>query len=388
MIARSGVSLALAVCLVGAFLQPGSSETRRATAASGDRARPTAPKSPRVVRTTRTSIVVAWRAATDNVRVTGYRVLQNGVRRAALAPDRRSYAFTQLSCGARYRLAVQATDAAKNVSRRSVLVAATADCPARSDPVVAAAGDLCSTSTDCAATAALLDTIRPDRVLTLGDNAYDDGSVSQFMRYYDPNWGRFKVKTSPSPGNHDYHTSGAKGYFEYFDERAPAEYYSFDIGAWHLISLNSEISVSSGSPQDAWLKADLAAHPSRCILAYWHRPRFSSGREHGSSSNMANLWRRLQAARADVILVGHEHNYERFARQDADGAADPRGMREFVVGTGGASLYQLGSPIANSEVRNSATHGVLELVMHPAGFDWRFVPVAGASFTDSGSDSC
>jgi hypothetical protein len=254
--------------------------------------------------------------------------------------------------------------------------------------VIAAAGDLCSTASDCAATAALLDRIDPDRVLTLGDNAYEDGSVSEFTRYFEPNWGRFKAKTSPSPGNHDYHTSGARGYFDYFGDRAPGEYYSFDLGAWHVISLNSEISGSSGSPQDRWLQADLAAHPNQCILAYWHKPRFSSGRVHGSSSSMANLWRRLQAARADVVLVSHEHNYERFARQNADGAADPQGIRQFVVGTGGADLSQFGRPIANSEVRNGSTHGVLEIVLRPARYDWRFVPVAGVSFTDSGTGSC
>jgi acid phosphatase type 7 len=309
------------------------------------------------------------------------------VPRAALGANRRSYAFRGLSCGTSYRLAVQATDAAQNVSRRRALVAATSDCPP-GDPVIAAAGDLCSTAGDCAATAALLDRIDPDRVLTLGDNAYEDGSVSEFTRYYDPNWGRFKARTSPSPGNHDYHTSGTRGYFDYFGERAPGEYYSFGLGASHVISLNSEISGSSGSPQDRWLQADLAAHPNRCILAYWHKPRFSSGRVHGSSSSMANLWRRLEAARADIVLVSHEHNYERFARQTADGAADPQGIRQFVVGTGGSDLSQFGRPIANSEVRNGSTHGVLEIVLHPAGYDWRFVPVAGASFTDSGSGSC
>jgi Calcineurin-like phosphoesterase len=387
MIARSRAVPALALCLAAASLQAGSSETRPALAASGDRARPTAPNSLRVLRTSTTSVAVAWGVATDNVRVTGYRVFRGGLPRAAVAASRRTYVFTGLACGKRYKLAVQARDAARNLSRRSVLVAATADCRP-GDPVIAAAGDLCSTTTDCAATAALVDRIDPDRILTLGDNAYEDGSASEFTRYYDPNWGRFKARTSPSPGNHDYHTSGAKGYFDYFGDRAPGEYYSFDLGAWHLISLNSEISASSGSPQDTWLKADLAAHPSRCILAYWHRPRFSSGREHGSSSSMAILWRRLQAARADVILVSHEHNYERFANQNADGVADAQGVRQFVVGTGGASLYRFARPIANSEVRNSSTHGVLEMVLHPAGYDWRFVPAAGASFTDAGSGRC
>ena len=193
---------------------------------------------------------------------------------------------------------------------------------------------------------------------------------------------------SPTPGNHEHHTSGARGYFDYFGARAPAEYYSFDLGAWHLISLNSEISVSSGSVQETWLKADLAAHPSKCILAYWHKPRFSSGSQHGGSSRLAPLWTALQAAGADVILNGHEHNYERFARQDASGRADPRGIRAFVVGTGGAGVYSFGTPVANSEVRNDRTFGVLRLVLHGGSYEWSFVPVAGASFTDSGSQTC
>jgi hypothetical protein len=192
------------------------------------------------------------------------------------------------------------------------------------------------------------------------------------------------------PGNHDYHTSGGSGYFGYFGSRAPAPYYSFDIGGWHLIALNGEISHSSGSPQERWLEADLAAQTRKCILAYWHEPRFSSGRVHGSDSSFDAFWHDLYAVGADIVLNGHEHNYERFAPQDPSGAADRRGIRQFVVGTGGADegTYPFGTPLANSQVRNTGTPGVLRLVLHPGRYDWRFVPAAGFGFTDSGSASC
>ena len=259
---------------------------------------------------------------------------------------------------------------------------------AAADPVIAAAGDLCGSATSCAPTAALLGRINPDRVLTLGDNAYEDGSVSDYASYYEPNWGVYKAKTSPAPGNHDYHTAGGAGYFSYFGSRAPAPYYSFDLGSWHLISLNGEISVSAGSAQVTWLKADLAAHRGQCVLAYWHEPRFSSGSVHGSSVYFDPFWRALYAAGADVVLNGHEHSYERFAPQNPDGQADPNGIREFVVGTGGWGLYGFGSPIANSEIRNNTSYGVLRLTLHPGSYDWQFVPVAGSSFTDTGSGFC
>jgi len=259
---------------------------------------------------------------------------------------------------------------------------------AATDPVVVAAGDICGSATDCDPTADLVEQINPTRALTLGDNAYPDGSPSQFSSYYDPNWGRFKAKTSPAPGNHDYHLSGASGYFGYFGPLAPAEYYSYDVGSWHLISLNSEISVSSSSAQLNWLRNDLAAHPNQCTLAYWHKPRFSSGTTHGGSSSFDPFWQALYAAKADVVLVGHEHNYERFAKQNPSGAADPNGIQQFVVGTGGAGLYGFGTPVANSQVRDSTSFGVLKLTLHASSYDWQFVPIAGSSFTDSGSGSC
>lgn len=233
-----------------------------------------------------------------------------------------------------------------------------------------------------------------DLVLALGDLQYEDGSRSKFIESYERSWGAYRSITRPAPGNHDYGTSGAAGYFSYFGRAAgdPAKgYYSFERGAWHLIALNSECAevggCAAGSPQERWLRRNLAASKRPCVLAYWHRPRFSSGL-HGSDAAYDAFWRALYGAHADVVLVGHDHDYERFALQDPDARRDPAGIREFVVGTGGRSHYPLALPRANSQVRNGETFGVLRLTLGPARYDWRFVPVKGASFSDAGSGRC
>jgi calcineurin-like phosphoesterase family protein/fibronectin type III domain protein len=261
---------------------------------------------------------------------------------------------------------------------------------AAADPVIAAAGDIASSSSGDTKTANVLDALNPTLVLTLGDNAYESGTLSQFNSYYEPTWGRHKAKTRPSPGNHDYRTSGASGYFGYFGSTAGPSgrgYYSFDIGSWHLVSLSSEIARDAGSSQVAWLKSDLAATTQPCILAYWHKARFSSG-PHGSDASLSPIWDALAAVRADVVLSAHDHLYERFAPQNSGGAADPNGIRQFVVGTGGRSHYQVGTVRANSVVRNSDSYGVLALTLRPSSFEWRFVPEAGRTFADSGSAPC
>lgn len=260
------------------------------------------------------------------------------------------------------------------------------------DPVLVGAGDIAGCSSDGdEATANLLDGI-PGTVFTTGDNVYPDGTASEFMDCYDPSWGRHKARTYPSPGNHDYHTEGAAGYFDYFGLAAgePGKgYYSYDLGSWHIIVLNSNILIGAGSEQEQWLRADLAAHPVACTLAYWHEPRFSSGDHHGSSVSIQPIWQALYDYGADVVLNGHEHNYERFAPQDPQGSADPiRGIRQFVVGSGGRSHYEVTNPIANSEVRNTDTFGVLKLVLHPDSYSWEFVPEAGGTFSDTGTSPC
>jgi calcineurin-like phosphoesterase family protein len=263
--------------------------------------------------------------------------------------------------------------------------------------VLVGAGDIasCSAQGD-EATARLLDGLvngsLPVIVFTTGDNAYGDGTASEFAQCYDPTWGRHKARTRPAPGNHDYHGSGASGYFGYFGAAAgpaPGGYYSFDAGDWHVVVLNSNIAMAAGSDQERWLRADLAASGTQCTLAIWHHPRFTSGTKHGSNAAVGPLWDALYAAGADVVINGHEHSYERLAPQTPAGVADPaRGLREFIVGTGGEGLSSFGTPLPTSEVRNGATFGVLMLTLEAREYSWEFVPVAGATFTDSGSGSC
>jgi hypothetical protein len=257
--------------------------------------------------------------------------------------------------------------------------------------VLVGAGDIadCSSSDD-EATAALLDNIA-GTVFTAGDNAYDDGTTSDYADCYDPTWGRHKARTRPSPGNHDYNTSGAGPYYSYFGTNAGPSgrgYYSYDLGDWHIISLNSNVDMSAGSSQEQWLRADLAASTKHCTLAYWHHPRFSSG-SHGSDDMSQPIWQALYDNNADVVVVGHDHNYQRFAPQTPSGQADAaRGIRQFVAGTGGRSHYTFGSTIANTEAYNEDTYGVLKLTLRASSYTWEFIPVAGRSYRDSGSGSC
>jgi hypothetical protein len=263
------------------------------------------------------------------------------------------------------------------------------------DPVLVGAGDIstCSSDND-EATAKLLDGIA-GTVFTAGDNAYPSGAPNDFASCYGPTWGRHLARTRPAVGNHDYGTAGAGGYFGYFGAAAgdPAKgYYSYDLGAWHVVALNSNCSIVScaaGSDQEQWLRADLAAHPSSCTAAYWHHPRFTSGTNHAPELAVAPLYQALYDLGADVVVTGHNHQYERFAPLDPGGTLDPlRGIAEFVVGTGGAELYGFGTPQVGSEARSADGYGVLTLTLHPTGYDWQFVPVPGNPFTDAGSASC
>ena len=283
--------------------------------------------------------------------------------------------------------------------------------PATTNPVIAAAGDIaCSpsdsnyksgagTSTACRQkyTSDLLVNAGLAAVLPLGDLQYNGGALSDFRAVYDPTWGRVKSITRPVLGNHE---GTGTGYFDYFNGSGVTSgragdrgkgYYSFDVGSWHLIALNSNcsrVSCSPGSAQETWLRADLGAHPASCTLAYWHHPRFSSGYD-GDGTFMQPLWQALYDAGAELALVGHSHDYERFAPQDAAGKANSlQGIRQFVVGTGGAFFTGLGTAKPNSEVRQNNTYGVLNLTLKPTGYDWRFLAESGKLFSDSGSGTC
>ena len=265
------------------------------------------------------------------------------------------------------------------------------------EPVLVGAGDIadCANLLGAGATAKLLDSI-PGTVFTVGDNAYDSGTAEQFANCYDPTWGRHKARTRPAVGNHEFHSGGATPYFNYFGANAgdPSKgYYSYDLGTWHIIVLNSECTevggCQTGSAQEKWLRADLQAHPAACIAAYWHKPLFSSGARHGNDPEVRPFWDDLYAAHATLVLGGHDHDYERFAPQDPDGKLDPKhGIREIVVGTGGKSHRPFAAPLPASEVRNDDTFGVLKLTLHVNSYDWEFVPEEGKTFRDFGSDSC
>lgn len=262
---------------------------------------------------------------------------------------------------------------------------------AADEAVLLAAGDIASClSGGDERTADLLDQL-PGTIAALGDDVYERGLALEYDLCYAPSWGRHRERTRPVPGNHDYGVRGAGPYYAYFGAAAGergAGYYSYDLGAWHIVALNSEVAHGAGSAQEQWLRADLAAHPARCTLAYAHRPRFSSGAEHGSDAAMQPLWQALYDAGGDVVLAGHDHDYERFAPQGPAGTKDAeRGLREFVVGTGGRGLRSFGAVAPNSEVRFAGELGILELRLKPEGYTWRFHPVAG-SFRDEGAGAC
>jgi hypothetical protein len=269
-------------------------------------------------------------------------------------------------------------------------------------PTLVAAGDIAcppgeaTTSTTCrqGETAALIDRLAPAVVAAAGDLQYPGGELDNFRLAYGPSWGRFRARTRPAPGNHEWVTPGGAGYFAYFGSRAGSPgrgWYSYDVGTWHVVVLNSncaEVGCAPGSAQERWLRTDLARHRSDCTLAYWHHPRFSSG-PHGNEDAVAPLWRALERAGADLVLSGHDHSYERFRAQTSTGRASPNGMVEFVVGTGGVSNYGFLLPRPNSLVRRSPAFGVLQLTLGKGAYAWRFVSVPGISFfRDSGTGRC
>jgi len=271
--------------------------------------------------------------------------------------------------------------------------------PSAADPTATrtliAVGDVAScNSTADEANAQLVATIR-GTIALLGDIAYELSSATDFAQCYDPAWGGFKSRTRPAPGNHEYGTPGAAGYFGYFGTLAGVGtqgYYSYNLGAWHVVVLNSNCLPAggcvAGSPQERWLRNDLRRNGAKCTLAYWHHPRFSSGL-HGDDPTMAPLWQALYDDRAELVLSGHDHDYERFMPQTADGRLDAkRGIREIVVGTGGRSLYPLVRNAPNTWIGNDQTYGVLRLTLARGRYSFRFLPVRGGTFTDSGSFRC
>jgi len=267
--------------------------------------------------------------------------------------------------------------------------------------ILVGAGDIvgCQDPRGALATAKLIEKI-PGTVFTLGDMVYDAANLAQFQNCYGTSWGKFRERTRPAIGNHEYLKGDANPYFQYWGAQAGPSgkgYYSYDLGQWHVVVLNTNCEApgvggcAAGSSQESWLRQDLHEHRGSCIVAYGHHPLFSSGifRSHAVHPELKRLWEDLYAAHADLILAGHEHSYERFAPQDPDGRTDPQhGIREIVVGTGGRSHYPLGRVLPNSEVQNFDTYGVLKLTLSPQGYTWEFIPEEGKSFHDSGAGVC
>jgi hypothetical protein len=258
-----------------------------------------------------------------------------------------------------------------------------------------AAGDIADCTPPAEQTAQLVDRLS-GMVAVPGDAVYEVGSLQEYTSCYAPTWGRHKWRTRPAVGDHDYETPGAAGFFTYFGAAAGVPglgWYSYEIGSWHVVVLNTACDqiggCGPGSPQEAWLRADLAAHPTRCSVAYWHAPLFSSG-SHGGIAAVKPLFQALYDHGVELVLSGNDHDYERFAPQNADGGLDQaRGVRQFVVGTGGRYLRPFDAVHhPNSEAASDSTFGVLALDLDALGYDWRFVPVAGSTFTDSGSGTC
>lgn len=267
--------------------------------------------------------------------------------------------------------------------------------PTNEDPVLVGAGDIADyDSPGTRATVELLDGIE-GTVFTLGDNVQGGGSIEEFRKYYGSTWGRHRDRTRPAVGNHEYYTPGAAGYFEYFGEAAgdpDKGYYAYDLEGWRIIVLNGMCENIGGcgpdSPQVEWLREELAANDRACTLTIAHHPLFSSGDKHGSDAKMKPLYDELHEAGVEAVFSGSEGNYERFAPQDPDGNADPEGVRQFIVGTGGHFLNGFEEPLPNSEVRNAETHGVIKLTLREESYEWEFIPVEGETFSDSGSARC
>ncbi len=252
--------------------------------------------------------------------------------------------------------------------------------------------DLPDSGAGAVATGKLIDSI-PGTVFTVGDHAYPSGTADQFRDCYEPRWGKVKSRTRPSPGNHDLLTGNGKPYFDYFGEAAGPDrrgFYSYDLGKWHIVSLNSAIAADNKSKQLEWLRKDLIEHHTTCTLAYWHIPVFSSG-PHGAdiitSNHMLDVWKVLYQFGADIVVNGHDHDYERFAQQNPGGKPDPKGIREFVVGTGGGGLYQFKQIRPNSEVHDNKSYGVIKFVLGESDYSWEFIPAVG-QFHDSGTGAC
>jgi hypothetical protein len=395
-------------------------ELEVATSLPDDAGPPTVPGGLSAVATGATRVQLSWNASTDDVGVAGYDIFRDGQLVGSVAGDILAFTDTGLESEHTYAYGVESYDGAGNRSSRAGPVSVSTS--AESDvPVVVAVGDVAcdpgagafngglGVGAECRqmATSDLALSLEPTHVLALGDLQYACGGYDAFLQSYDPSWGRLKDITHPVPGNHEYLSSAksptgtgcsaltdAAGYFAYFGAAAgdPAQgWYSFDVGTWHVIALNSNCGKIGGcspsSPQGVWLRDDLAANDATCTLAFWHHPRFSSG-PHGNIASMDRFYRLLYEEGVDVALAGHDHLYERFARLDPLQQPDPDGIRSFVVGTGGKEQYLAAAAQPGSEVRIDDRYGVLELTLSDGSYGWRFMSISEPAPLDAGTETC
>ncbi len=352
------------------------------------------------------SVSVTWSAPIPSAvpPILGYVVGYGEVTEIVFDSTETTQSITGLSAGETYTIWV----AAFNRDGRGARTYAEPVTIVARDVTIGAAGDIACDPTDpsfgappgpgvpcrAAETSELLTDAGLAAVLPLGDLQYSCASPERLAASYDLSWGRVKSISRPVAGNHEYCAGDASGYFDYFGAAAgtpPTGWYSYDLGGWHFVALNSNCTrvggCHPGSLQEQWLRADLAANSMPCTLAYWHHPRWSSA-SAGSNPITHGLYTALYEAGADIVLTGHDHFYERFGRQDPSGALDPQaGIRQFIVGTGGKLKSPVGPTAANSEVRRSV-YGVLRLTLHADSYDWAFDGIGGESLIDTGSDHC
>ncbi|MGZ3141338.1 discoidin domain-containing protein [Lentzea chajnantorensis] len=362
------------------------------SSANGDVTAPTAPSGLTSTGTTSSSVGLQWTAATDNVGVTGYEVLRNGS--VVGTPTGTTFTDTGLASGTAFTYTVKARDAAGNLSAASNAVQATTRPPAPGDTItVVAAGDIASlTNTEHYETAKLIDQIKPNHILTVGDNQYDSGTLTEFRNHYDKSWGRYKSITHPATGNHEWEDN-LNGYKSYFGAQAyPAgkPYYSWEAGDFHFVSFDSQKIYDTGadSTQLDWLKADLAANTKACVVGYWHHPRFNSG-EYGDKSKMSALWNVFADAKADLVLSGHDHHYERLKPLNKSGAVDEaNGLRSAIIGIGGDYLYDAVKPRTGVEKWFADTHGVVKFTLSGRSYSWEVIDTAGRVRDKAGPFTC
>ncbi|HUQ60227.1 discoidin domain-containing protein [Lentzea sp.] len=360
--------------------------------ANGDATAPTAPSGLASTGTTSSSVSLRWTAATDNVGVTGYEVLRGGS--VVGTPTGTTFTDSGLASGTAFTYTVRARDAAGNLGPASNAVQATTLPAAPGDTTtVVVAGDIASlTNTEHYETAKLIDQIKPNHILTVGDNQYDSGTLAEFKAHYDKSWGRYKNITHPATGNHEWEDD-LNGYRSYFGAQAyPAgkPYYSWEAGEFHFVSFDSNTLYETGSDsaQLSWLKADLAANTKACVVGYWHHPRFNSG-QYGDKSVMSPLWNAFVDAKADLVFNGHDHHYERLKPLGKSGAVDEvNGMRMAIVGIGGDYLYDEVKPRSGVEKWFADSHGVLKLTLSGRSYSWEVIDTAGKVRDKAGPYNC